>query len=131
MREADLSRRRGAKSGFPVPQQTTGREVAKPIGVAEAGGFVPALDRLTVRQISYRYLSEEERIDIADLRRGGSVSEESPPSLAGHHRPYRGSCAATAAATAPTGRLKLTAGQSTAEFVVIGGASTTTPSYAN
>jgi len=39
--------------------------------VAEAGGFVPALDRLTVRQISYRYLSEEERIDIADLRRGG------------------------------------------------------------
>jgi len=71
VREADLSRRRGAKSGFPVPQQTTGREVAKPIGVAEAGGFVPALDRLTVRQISYRYLSEEERIDIADLRRGG------------------------------------------------------------
>ena len=35
----------------------------------EAVGFVPALDRLTVRQISDRYLSEEERIDIADLRR--------------------------------------------------------------
>ena len=37
----------------------------------EAVGFVPALDRLTVRQISDRYLSEQERIDIADLRRSG------------------------------------------------------------
>jgi IS30 family transposase len=32
---------------------------------------VPALDRLAVRQISNRYLSEEERVDIADLRRSG------------------------------------------------------------
>jgi transposase, IS30 family len=37
----------------------------------EAIGFVPALDRLAVRQISDRYLSEEERVDIADLRRSG------------------------------------------------------------
>lgn len=37
----------------------------------EAVGFVPALDRLAVRQISRRYLSEEERINIADLRRLG------------------------------------------------------------
>ena len=37
----------------------------------EAVGFVPALDPLTVRQISNRYLSEEERIDIADLRCAG------------------------------------------------------------
>jgi len=37
----------------------------------EAVGFVPALDRLAVRQISDRYLSEEERVDIADLRRSG------------------------------------------------------------
>lgn len=37
----------------------------------EAVGFVPALDRLAVRQISERYLSEEERISIADLRRTG------------------------------------------------------------
>jgi hypothetical protein len=29
----------------------------------DAVGFVPALDRLTVRQISNRYLSEEERRD--------------------------------------------------------------------
>lgn len=34
-------------------------------------GFVPPLDRLAVRQISSRYLSEEERIEIADLRRSG------------------------------------------------------------
>jgi Helix-turn-helix domain len=37
----------------------------------EPVGFVPALDRLAVRQISNRYLSEEERIGIADLRRSG------------------------------------------------------------
>jgi IS30 family transposase len=37
----------------------------------EAVGFVPALDRLAVRQISDRYLSEEGRIGIADLRRTG------------------------------------------------------------
>jgi IS30 family transposase len=34
-------------------------------------GFVPALDRLAVRQISARYLSQDERIEIADLRHGG------------------------------------------------------------
>jgi len=34
-------------------------------------GFVPPLDRLAVRQISTRYLSQDERIEIADLRRCG------------------------------------------------------------
>lgn len=34
-------------------------------------GFVPGLDRLAVRQISPRYVSQEERIEIADLRRAG------------------------------------------------------------
>ncbi|WP_216638950.1 IS30 family transposase [Mycobacterium asiaticum] len=34
-------------------------------------GFVPPLDRLAVRQISSRFLSQEERIEIADLRHGG------------------------------------------------------------
>jgi transposase, IS30 family len=34
-------------------------------------GFVPALERLAVRQISARYLSQDERIEIADLRRAG------------------------------------------------------------
>jgi IS30 family transposase len=31
-------------------------------------GFVPALDRLAVREISGRFLSQDERIEIADLR---------------------------------------------------------------
>src|SRR3954466_12582368 len=35
----------------------------------EVVGFVPALHRLTVRQISNRYQPEEEPITIADLRR--------------------------------------------------------------
>jgi transposase, IS30 family len=34
-------------------------------------GFVPALDRLAVREISSRFLSQDERIEIADLRRAG------------------------------------------------------------
>jgi IS30 family transposase len=34
-------------------------------------GFVPPLDRLAVREVSARYLSQEERIEIADLHRAG------------------------------------------------------------
>jgi IS30 family transposase len=34
-------------------------------------GFVPALDRLAVREISSRFLSQDERIEIADLRHAG------------------------------------------------------------
>jgi transposase, IS30 family len=34
-------------------------------------GFVPALERLAVREISGRYLSQDERIEIADLRHAG------------------------------------------------------------
>ena len=36
-----------------------------------AVGFVPPLDRLAVREISPRYLSQDERIEIADLHRAG------------------------------------------------------------
>ncbi|WP_443717869.1 transposase [Rhodococcus globerulus] len=34
-------------------------------------GFVPALERLAVREISARFLSQDERIEIADLRHAG------------------------------------------------------------
>jgi lambda repressor-like predicted transcriptional regulator len=34
-------------------------------------GFVPALERLAVRQISPRFLSQDERIEIADLHHAG------------------------------------------------------------
>jgi IS30 family transposase len=34
-------------------------------------GFVPALDRLAVRGISDRFLSQDERMEIADLRHAG------------------------------------------------------------
>src|SRR5262245_2439068 len=34
-------------------------------------GFVPALERLAVRQISTRYLSQDERLEIANLRQAG------------------------------------------------------------
>src|SRR5215218_4704010 len=35
-------------------------------------GFVPALERLAVRRISSRFVSQEERIEIADLRHAGA-----------------------------------------------------------
>ena len=34
-------------------------------------GFVPPLERLAVREVSGRFLSQDERIEIADLRRAG------------------------------------------------------------
>jgi IS30 family transposase len=36
-----------------------------------AAGFVPALDRLAVREVSARYLSQDDRFEIADLHRDG------------------------------------------------------------
>lgn len=42
----------------------------------EVVGFVPAVERLAVRQISSRFLPQDERIEIADLRvQGLSVRE--------------------------------------------------------
>jgi transposase, IS30 family len=40
----------------------------------QVAGFVPALERLAVRQISARYLSQDERIEIADLRHAAAWS---------------------------------------------------------
>jgi transposase, IS30 family len=37
----------------------------------QVAGFVPPLERLAVREISTRYLSADERIEIADLRHAG------------------------------------------------------------
>ena len=37
----------------------------------QVSGFVPALDRLAVREISGRFLSQDERIEVADLRHAG------------------------------------------------------------
>jgi IS30 family transposase len=34
-------------------------------------GFVPALDPRVLRQISARFLSQDERVEIADLRQAG------------------------------------------------------------
>jgi IS30 family transposase len=59
--------------------RTSGRNWAKGYRTYRAGqvvGFVPALDRLEVREISRRFLSQDERFEIADLHRAGvSVCE--------------------------------------------------------
>jgi hypothetical protein len=51
-----------------------GRNWAKGYKTYRAGhvvGFVPALDRREVREISARFLSQDEWIEIADLHRAG------------------------------------------------------------
>jgi transposase, IS30 family len=42
----------------------------------EVVGFVPPLERLAVREISARFLSQDERIEIADLRQAGCSLRE-------------------------------------------------------
>lgn len=70
-------------------------------------GFVPALDPLAIRQISPRYLSQDERIAIA--RRTGLSIRRSADKIGRARRPCLGSCGAAAAATALIGGSKPTA----------------------
>ncbi len=48
-------------------------------------GFVPPLGRLSVRQVSARFLSQDERVVIADLHRAGSsvrwIAQRSPSTV--------------------------------------------------
>jgi IS30 family transposase len=60
-REAGVSRTTGNNWSRGYKAYRRGRVV----------GFVPALERLAVRQISARFLSQDERIEIADLRHAG------------------------------------------------------------
>lgn len=95
----------------------------------EAVGFVPALDRLAVRQISSRYLSEEERINIADLRRSGLSIRKIADQLGRAPSTVSRGYAATVAAMASTGRSKRIAGRFNAESAVTGVGSTKTPTF--
>lgn len=59
--------------------RTAGRNWAHGYRTYRSGqvvGFVPALDRLEVREINARFLSEDERIELADLRRAGMTMRE-------------------------------------------------------
>jgi IS30 family transposase len=59
--------------------RTAGRNWAKGYRKYRGGeviGFVAALDRLEVREISPRFLSEDERVEIADLHRAGVSGRE-------------------------------------------------------
>jgi len=54
--------------------RTTGNNWSRGYRAYRSGqviGFVPALERLAVRRISPRFLSQDERIEIADLRHAG------------------------------------------------------------
>jgi IS30 family transposase len=51
----------------PWPAATNWKHGYKTYRSGVEVGFVPPLDRREVREISTRYLSHDERIDIADL----------------------------------------------------------------
>jgi transposase, IS30 family len=59
--------------------RTAGRNWANGYRKCRGGeivGFVPALDRLEVNEVSSRFLSEDERVEIADLHRAGVSGRE-------------------------------------------------------
>ena len=89
-------------------------------------GFVPALDRLAVREISSRFLSQDERIEIADLRHAGLSIQQVAAGWAVRRRRSHVSCAATPRAAPVTGRSRPIAAQPRAGAAVTGGGSRTT-----
>ena len=89
-------------------------------------GFVAPLDHLAVREVA-RYLSQDERFEIADLRRAGVSIPPSPPSSGERRRRSRASCAATPARTGTTARSRPTAAPSPAELAVTGAVWRPTP----
>jgi len=58
-------------------------------------GFVPPLEPLAVREISARFLSQEERIQIADLRHARLSVRAIAERWGGHRRRSRESCVGT------------------------------------
>jgi IS30 family transposase len=75
----------------------------------QVSGFVPPLECLAVREISARFLSQEERIAIADLRYAGLSIRQIAPGWAGHHPRSPATCAATPPAVAVANRSRPTA----------------------
>ena len=59
------------KSASLEPQRRTGRVDTTSTVTGRSCGSSPPLDRLEVRQISPRFLSQDERIEIADLHHAG------------------------------------------------------------
>ena len=89
---------RPARSAFPGPPPTIGRAVTRRTAMARSSGFVPALERLAVRQISSRFLSQEERIEIADLWHAGlSLRADRAAAASGAFNRSRVNCARNAA----------------------------------
>ena len=70
----------------------------------ELVGFVPPLERLAVRQISARFLSQDERVELADLQVQGMGVRQIARRLGGRRRRSPGSCAATPSRVGTTGR---------------------------
>lgn len=95
----------------------------------EAVGFVPALDRLAVRQISSRYLSEEERINIADLRRSGLSIRKIADQLGRAPSTVSRELRRNSRRDGQYGRSKRIAGRFNAESAVTGVGSTKTPTF--
>jgi hypothetical protein len=96
---------------------------------AEVIGFVPALERLAVREISDRFLLQDERIEIADLCHAVLSIRQVADRLGRAPRQCRGSCAATRPRPRATGHSKPNAAQRRGGPAITGGASRSRPSW--
>lgn len=95
---------------------------------AEVIGFVPALERLAVREISDRFLLQDKRIEIADLCHAVLSIRQVADRLGRAPRQCRGSCAATRPRLRATGHSKPNAARRRGGPGITGGASRSRPS---
>ena len=88
---------------------------------------MPALERLAVRRIGSRVVSQEERIEIADLRHARLSIRAIAQRCVGRLRRSHVNCAATPLATAAIVPSRRTDGRRPAGLAVIADASIPTP----
>jgi transposase, IS30 family len=91
-------------------------------------GFVPALERLAVREISGRFLSQDDRIEIADLRHAGLTIRQIAGQVGRAPSTISRELRRNASDSGPTGRSRPTAGRPPAGPAIIGGGSRPTAS---
>ena len=128
LRDRGWSIRAAAREvAFPGRRETTGRAATRPTAVRSSGSCRRWSGWRFARSVA-RFLSQDERIEIADLRHAGLSIRQIASDWDGRRRRSRGSCAATRHAAAAIGRSRPTGRRPPAGPATIGGASTRTPS---
>ena len=122
--------RRGPRGRrFPDDGRTTGRAATRSTATARSSGSCPRWTGWRCVQISARFLSQDERIEIADLRHAGlSVRQIAAPAGPGTVDDLAGAAPQRDREPAAIGRSRLTVARPRAGPAVIGDASRPTAS---